>query len=81
MRDIIVLAQKSYLTGMIGKHVTNVEVLLNNPTGIGGVADGHQDIQEAVEVELGKIADYYDKLEMLHKFFVKKEEKKKDDKK
>ena len=78
MRELLIAASKSYYQGLINKHITNVEVLLNNPTGIGGVADGHQDIQEAIEVELGKIADYHDKLEMLFKFFVKKEEKKED---
>ena len=81
MRDFLIKAQQSYLLGYINKHVANIEILLNNPVGISGVDDKHQDIQEAIEVELGKIADYHDKLEMLHKFFVKKEEKKKDDKK
>ena len=43
-------------------------MLLNNPAGIGE----HQDIQEAIEIELGHIADYHDKLEMLNKFFMAK---------
>ena len=81
MREFLIKAQQSYLLGYINKHEANIEILLNNPVGISGVDDKHQDIQEAIEVELGKIADYHDKLEMLHKFFVKKEEKKKDDKK
>jgi len=41
-------------------------VLLENPAGIGE----HQDIQEAIEIELGHVADYHDKLEMLTKFFI-----------
>jgi len=59
--------------GLINKHIANVEVLLTNPTGIG--EDAHQDIQGVIEIELGKIADYHDKLEMLQKFFVKPQNK------
>ena len=83
MRDFLIKAQQTYLLGYINKHVANIEILLNNPVGISGVDDKHQDIQEAIEVELGKIADYHDKLEMLQKFFTKKaepvEESKKDE--
>jgi hypothetical protein len=56
--------------------------LLTNPVGIG--EDSHQDIQAVIEIELGKIADYHDKLEVLQKFFVKpqqQQEENKDDKK
>ena len=74
MRDFLIKAQQSYLLGYINKHVANIEILLNNPVGISGVDYKHQDIQEAIEVELGKIADYHDKLEMLQKFFTKKAE-------
>ena len=71
MRDLLIGAARTYYTGMINKHIANVEVLLTNPTGIGE----HQDIQAAMEVELGKIADYNDKLEMLMRYFVKPEKK------
>ena len=74
MRDFLIKAQQTYLLGYINKHVANIEILLNNPVGISGVDDKHQDIQEAIEVELVKIADYHDKLEMLQKFFTKKAE-------
>tara|TARA_R100000900_G_C3305269_1_gene158627 strand:+ start:371 stop:628 length:258 start_codon:yes stop_codon:yes gene_type:complete len=82
MREILIGAARTYYIGLINKHISNVEVLLTNPTGIGE----HQDIQDSIEVELGKIADYNDKLEVLQKFFVKSqqqeqpnaEEKKKD---
>lgn len=70
MRDILINAQRSHLIGHINKHMANVEVLLTNPAGIGE----HQDIQEAIEIELGHMSDYHDKLEMLSKFFVKREE-------
>ena len=79
MRDIMLNALKSYYVGNINRHIANVEVLLTNPTGIGE----HQDIQDSIEVELGKIADYNDKLEMLIKYFTKpqQQEENKDDKK
>lgn len=69
MREILVNAQRSHLTGHISKHLANIEVLLTNPAGIGE----HQDIQEAIEEELAHVAEYHDKLEMLVKFFVKQE--------
>ena len=69
MREILIGAARTYYMGMINKHVANMEVLLTNPVGIG--EDSHQDIQAVIEIEMGKIADYHDKLEMLQKFFVK----------
>ena len=75
IRDIMVNAQRSYLTGHINKHIANIEVLLAHPAGIGE----HQDLQEAIEIELGHIADYHDKLEMLHKFFIPKQEEQEDE--
>ena len=80
MREVLIGAARTYYVGLINKHISNVEVLLTNPTGIGE----HQDIQDSIEVELGKIADYNDKLEVLIKYFTKPqqnettEEKKKD---
>ena len=75
LRDILINAQHSHLSGHINKHIANVQVLLQNPAGIGE----HQDIQEAIEEELGYIAEYHDKLEMLVKFFVGTEEENKDE--
>ena len=69
---MLIGAARTYYMGMINKHIANMEVLLNNPTGIG--EDAHQDIQAVIEIELGKIADYHDKLEMLQKFFVKSQQ-------
>lgn len=70
MREILINAQRSHLTGHINKHLANIEVLLQRPAGIGE----HQDIQEAIEIELGEVADYHDKLEMLTKFFIANKE-------
>ena len=69
MREMLIGAARTYYMGMINKHIANVEILLTNPVGIG--EDSHQDIQAVIEIEMGKIADYHDKLEMLQKFFVK----------
>ena len=78
MREMLIGAARTYYMGMINKHMANMEVLLTNPTGIG--EDAHQDIQAVIEIELGKIADYHDKLEMLQKFFQKPEEQPKQEK-
>ena len=82
MREMLIGAARTYYMGMINKHIANMEVILTNPVGIG--EDSHQDIQAVIEIELGKIADYHDKLEVLQKFFVKpqqQQEENKDDKK
>ena len=51
LRPKLIEAQVAHLIGHIKKHVANVEVLLEYPVGIGE----HQDIQEAIDVELGHI--------------------------
>lgn len=72
MRQMLINTAKSYYVGMINRRVANVEVLLNQPVGIGE----HGDIQEEIEKHLGIIADYHDKIEILEKYFNKKEESK-----
>ena len=69
MRSILLGSARTYYMGMINRSIANMEVLLTNPVGIGDPP--HQDIQAVIEEELGKIADYHDKLEMLQKFFIK----------
>ena len=66
LKETLINSQRSHLIGHVNKHIANIEVLLVNPVGIGE----HQDIQQAIEEELAHIAEYYDKLEMLEKFFV-----------
>ena len=72
MRQMLINTAKSYYVGMINRRVANVEVLLNQPVGIGE----HGDIQEEIEKHLGIIADYHDTLQILEKYFNKKEESK-----
>ena len=69
LRQVLINAQRSHLAGHINKHLANIEVLLERPAGIGE----HQDIQEAIEIELGEVSNYYDKLEMLNRFFIQQE--------
>ena len=66
MKDLLLNAQVTYLRGQINKHLANVSVLLQNPTGIGQ----HQDIQETIEKELGKVAEYDGKLNMIAKYLI-----------
>ena len=67
MRDMLIDAQTSYLVGGINKHKANIEVYMNNTIGIGE----HSDIIETIELELEKLSNYHDKLEMLVKYFPK----------
>lgn len=48
----------------IEKHLTNVEVMLNNPTAI----HEHSDYVGAIELELAKIAEYHDLLEVVQEY-------------
>jgi len=75
LRQVLINASWSHFAGHINKHLANIEVLLENPAGIGE----HQDILESIEIELEQVANYHDKLEMLSKFFIVQEEDTTDD--
>jgi len=75
LRQVLINASRSHFAGHINKHLANIEVLLENPAGIGE----HQDILESIEIELEQVANYNDKLEMLSKFFIVQEEDTADD--
>ena len=66
MKDILIQAIRSHLTGNISKHHANIQVYMNSSTGIGE----HSDIVETIELELEQMATYHDKLEMLTKYFI-----------
>tara|TARA_R100001198_G_C5184679_1_gene179817 strand:+ start:729 stop:926 length:198 start_codon:yes stop_codon:yes gene_type:complete len=55
----------SHADGHIKKHVANVEVLLNNPRGIGE----HGDIIGEIEKELEEVAKYEDLMIVMNKYF------------
>lgn len=61
LREKLIKAIEDHLNGCIALHKANVEIYLTNPAGIGE----HSDIVEAIEEELGKIAECSDKLEAL----------------
>ena len=67
MRYELIRACKINFEGEIEKHRMNVENLLQNRV---GVAE-HPDIMETIEKELAVIAEYYDKLSFLNKYFPK----------
>jgi len=65
LRKIVIDALKDSFIGKIEYHKANVEIYLNNPTGIGE----HPDILGAIEDELEKIAEYQEKLDVLENSF------------
>ena len=69
MRDIMLNALKSYYVGNINRHIANVEVYLRTTVGIGE----HSDIQETIDKEIEKIAQFDDRLGMVMKYFEKRE--------
>ena len=58
LRETLVKATRSHLQGHLDKHLANIEVLLTRPAGIGE----HQDIMEAIEIELEEASKYEDML-------------------
>ena len=68
-RDNMIEAIEEHAKGHIRKHSMNVEVYLKNAAGVGE----HPDILEAIEKELKIIAEYDDELQMLDKYFIKKD--------
>ena len=70
MRDIMLNALKSFYVGNINRHIANVEVYLRMTVGIGE----HSDIQETIDKEIEKIAQFDDRLAMVMKYFERKQE-------
>lgn len=65
LKQELIKASKLHFSAHIEKHRLNVEILLQNCVGVGE----HGDIMEEIEKELGYMAEYDDKLEMLNKYF------------
>ena len=70
MREMLLGAAKSYYVGLMNRHISNVEILLSNAVGIGE----HQDIQASIDAELDKIATVDDKLNVIVKYFERRQE-------
>jgi hypothetical protein len=62
----MITALTAHYQGEIAKHKMNVEAFFNNPVGVGE----HIDIMETISAEIGKIAEFEDKLAMLELHFV-----------
>jgi hypothetical protein len=67
MKQKIIDALKDHAKGHIKKHVTNVEIYLTNPVGVGE----HPDVLDAIEKELDMISKYHDHLEVINKYIEK----------
>tara|TARA_R100001510_G_scaffold31485_1_gene28112 strand:- start:510 stop:755 length:246 start_codon:yes stop_codon:yes gene_type:complete len=70
MREMLLAALKSYYVGNINRHIANVEVYLRTTVGIGE----HSDIQETIDKEIEKIAQFDDRLAMVIKYFERRQE-------
>ena len=77
MRDIMLNALKSFYVGNINRHIANVEGYLRMTVGIGE----HSDIQETIDKEIEKIAQFDDRLAMVMKYFERKQEDEKKEEK
>ena len=77
MRDIMLNAMKSFYVGNINRHIANVEVYLRMTVGIGE----HSDIQETIDKEIEKIAQFDDRLAMITKYFERRQEDEKKEEK
>ncbi len=77
MRDIMLNALKSFYVGNINRHIANVEVYLRMTVGIGE----HSDIQETIDKEIEKIAQFDDRLAMITKYFERRQEDEKKEEK
>ena len=77
MRDIMLNALKSFYVGNINRHIAKVEVYLRMTVGIGE----HSDIQETIDKEIEKIAQFDDRLAMVMKYFERKQEDEKKEEK
>ena len=65
MRKELLEATRQHALGHVQKHKMNVEILLNNPAGIGE----HGDVMDEIEKEIMQMAKYQDVLEILDGYF------------
>jgi|TARA_R100001460_G_scaffold38406_1_gene72938 hypothetical protein len=65
MREMILQALKSKISGQINGHIANIEAMMSNPVGIGD----HPTIVETIEKELSALEHENGKLNNLVRFF------------
>lgn len=64
MREVIMDTLANYFQGKIDLHKANIEIYLENATGVGE----HSNLMETIELEIEKLAEYQDKLFALGEF-------------
>ena len=64
MKEMIIKALKTKLLGQMNGHIANIEVMLNNPVGVGD----HPTIIETIDKELGALEHANGKLNVLVKY-------------
>ena len=65
MREMLLQALKSKISGKINGHIANIEAMMTNPVGIGD----HPTIVETIEKELSLLENENGKLNNLVRFF------------
>ena len=65
MKTTIYDALWSYFKGQLEKHRANIQIHIDNPT---GVAE-HSDHMETLEKEIGLMAEYDEKIDILERYF------------
>jgi len=70
-REELLNVSEKHFEAYIEKHRINIEVLLENNVGLAE----HSDIMDTIEKEMGLMADYHDKLEVLRTYFIKENKK------
>ena len=70
MREMILQALKSKISGQRNGHIANIEAMMSNPVGIGD----HPTIVETIEKELGALEHENGKLNNLVRFFERRQD-------
>jgi hypothetical protein len=70
MREMILQALKSKISGQINGHIANIEAMMTNPVGIGD----HPSIVETIEKELSLLEHENGKLNNLVRFFERRQD-------
>ena len=65
MKDKILLTLKKHYEAKIEEHRLNIDIMLENPRAI----PEHENFVQAIDKELGELADAQDKLEALVEYF------------
>tara|TARA_B100000579_G_scaffold393074_1_gene369446 strand:- start:309 stop:521 length:213 start_codon:yes stop_codon:yes gene_type:complete len=64
LRDKIIQSLLAHANGEIQIHLANVEIYLNNPSGVGE----HTDVTGAIQQELDNIARWEDQISVIQKY-------------